>query len=536
MILKKPYAFLIKHFRLIHIILAVPLIYISRQTRQVSNFFNDYVSNSYSFQTGSDISSLYVSGLMLFSVFIIIIAALAIYFLLKYKEKPVKMYVFTVIYYIVLFMALFWLSGIISSMSREVLTAKAARMYRDISLIIYLPQYIFIVFVLLRAVGFNIKQMNFKDDLRELEITSADNEEVEVGIEIDGYKAKRFFRRFKREFSYYLLENKFMITVVVILFIFSSILIYYKTRENYNNIYKQKDSFYHQGFKVNIKDSIITNLSQNGEVLNNKHYYLVLKTNAINTMKKKAKLDYGNFIISVGNKEISPILDRSTYFSDYGEPYYGDYIKTDIDKDYALVYQIDKEDLNKSFKLKLLSSFEVRKNKLITKYAIVDLSPVIIDEVVDIKTANIKDKVIFNNSNIGSTILQINSFYKGSSYQYDYEYCYSEGNCETKKDIVTVDYRKTSSEASLIVLDYDFDLDPDSTYAKYVKNNLNFFSDFVKIKSSAGYEPQYYSVTNVTPKNLKDKIVLQVSGNILGSSDIDMIITIRNKRYTINLV
>ena len=161
MILKKPYAFLIKHFKLIHIILAIPLIYIVRKTRSVVSFFNQYVINKYSFQTGSDISGLYISGLMLFSIVIIIFAASTIYFLLKYKEKPVKMYVSLIAYYIFLFIVLFWLSGIISSMSQDVLGAKAARSYRDIATLIYYPQYIFIVFIALRAVGFNIKQFNF---------------------------------------------------------------------------------------------------------------------------------------------------------------------------------------------------------------------------------------------------------------------------------------------------------------------------------------------------------------------------------------
>ena len=159
---------------------------------------------------------------MLFSIFIIIVAILSIYYLLKYKEKPVKWYVVMIIYYIVLFIMLFWYSGIIASMSKTVLSAKMARVYRDVSIIIYLPQYIFVIFTVLRAVGFNLKQFNFQSDLKELEIKSEDNEEVEVGFELDGYKTKRFFRRFKREFSYYLIENKLMVSAVLIILMFST--------------------------------------------------------------------------------------------------------------------------------------------------------------------------------------------------------------------------------------------------------------------------------------------------------------------------
>ena len=40
--------------RLIHLILAIPLIFITYKTHLVVGFFNDYVSNGYTFQTGTD--------------------------------------------------------------------------------------------------------------------------------------------------------------------------------------------------------------------------------------------------------------------------------------------------------------------------------------------------------------------------------------------------------------------------------------------------------------------------------------------------
>lgn len=532
MILKKPYAFLIKHFKLIHIILAIPLIYIVNKTRLVVNFFNQYVSNRYSFQTGSDISGLYVSGLMLFSIVIIILAALTIYFLLKYKEKPIKMYVSLITYYIILFIVLFWLSGIISSMSQDVLGAKAARSYRDIATLIYYPQYIFIIFVALRAIGFNIKQFNFRSDLKELEITSSDNEEVEVGFEIDGYKTKRWFRRFKREFGYYLIENKFMVTVVVIIFIFSSIIVYYNTRKSYDVSYQQTDNFVHQGFSLNVKDSIVSNLSYNGQRINDDYYYLAIKLNVTNNMTRKARLDHYAFILNVGNKELKPILDKSTYFKDYASPYYNEFIKPNVSKDYALVYQIDKKDIKKNFKLKVLSSFTMKKDHIVTKYALVDLSPVVIDDLTDIKSASINNKVNFSNTNIGNTILTVNNYYVGSNYIYNVGDC-TGSNCT--KDIVNVNYNIAKKEASLLVLDYDFDLDKDTSYAKHLKNDLSFFEDFITVKVGNDNEFEEYNVIDITPKNLNNKIVLQVDGNIVNEDKIDLLITIRNKRYTINL-
>lgn len=536
MVLKRPYAFLIKHFRLIHLILALPLIYIVWKTHLIVNFFNSYVANSYTFQTGSDISGLYISGFLLFSIFVIIAATLAIYYLLKFKEKPVKWYVFLMIYYIVLFIMLFWYSGIISSMSREILAARTARIYRDISIIIYIPQYIFIIFVLLRAIGFNLKQFNFKSDLRELEISSEDNEEVEVGFEIDGYKTKRFFRRFKREFGYYLIENKLMVTVVLILLMFSSILIYYNTRKSYDISYGQGNSFVHQGFTINVKDSIVTNLTYNGNKIDDKYYYLVLKTNIVNNMATKAKLSYDNLIINIDGENVIPIPDRSTYFLDYGAPYYGDYIKPGVDLDYSIVYRLRKDQVKKSYKLKVLSSFSIRKSEIVTKYAVVDLTPVNITKVTDMQTVDLNTKMVFTSTNVGNTILTFNDYENTSSYSYDYESCYSKNNCTTKKGIVSVDYTKGPSSSTLLVLGYDFDLDDSTSYAKHIKNPNKFFDNFVTVKAGFSGTYEEYSVMNVTPKNLPNKLVLQVNGNINGADDLDLYITIRNKRFIVNII
>lgn len=534
MILRKPYAFLIKHFRLIHLILTLALLYVVYKTHIVVTFFNDYVSNGYTYQTGSDISSLYINWILFLSIFLIVASIVSIYYLLRYKEKPVKMYIVMMIYYVVLFGMLIWYSGIISGMAREVLSAKSARLYRDISLIIYLPQYFFIVFTALRAIGFNIKQFNFQLDLKEMQITSEDNEEVEVGIGFDTYKTKRFLRRYKREFSYYIKENKLIISAIVIVTLFSLIIIFYKTRENYNITYTQNKSFTHQMFTINIKDSIITNLGSKGQKIDN-NYYLVLKVNVKNNATQRVKLDYDNFVVHVGNKKLKPVLDRSTYFLDYANPYYGDYLKPSEEKEIALAYKLTKDQIKKSFSLRLLSSYNTEKQKLVTKYAIVNLTPVVLDEVSTVATVNVNNKLVLNNTNVGNTIINVKGYDICRSYTYDYNYCYSENNCVIKKDIANIDYTKTTGMSTLLVLDYDYDLDKETTYGKYTKNDLSFFDDFASVKSGINNYFFEYDVINVTPKNLTNKLILQVNGDILNDTDTDLLFTIRNKRYVINL-
>ena len=46
MILRRPYAFLIKHFRLIHLILFVLFGYITYKANNMLSFFKEYISNN----------------------------------------------------------------------------------------------------------------------------------------------------------------------------------------------------------------------------------------------------------------------------------------------------------------------------------------------------------------------------------------------------------------------------------------------------------------------------------------------------------
>ena len=46
MIIKKPYAFMIKHFRTIHVILTILVMYLISKTHAIFTFFNDYANNN----------------------------------------------------------------------------------------------------------------------------------------------------------------------------------------------------------------------------------------------------------------------------------------------------------------------------------------------------------------------------------------------------------------------------------------------------------------------------------------------------------
>ena len=46
MILRKPYGFLIKHYKIINFILLIPMFYIALKFGDIASFFRDYISNA----------------------------------------------------------------------------------------------------------------------------------------------------------------------------------------------------------------------------------------------------------------------------------------------------------------------------------------------------------------------------------------------------------------------------------------------------------------------------------------------------------
>ena len=101
-VLKKPYAFLIKHFKLIHLLLCIPLIYLIFRTGAIATFLNSYVSANY-FTSETNLAGTYINYFMYLAILLVLLFVLAIYFLMRQKKKDTKFYLFLMLYYIVLF-------------------------------------------------------------------------------------------------------------------------------------------------------------------------------------------------------------------------------------------------------------------------------------------------------------------------------------------------------------------------------------------------------------------------------------------------
>lgn len=534
MILKKPYGLLIKHFRLIHFILTALTIYIAIKSRTLINFFSDYIANNYSVTIVDNMASLYISPFIYLFIVLTLAMLVAVYILLRYKEKPNKMYLITIIYYIIFLIMILVASFLINGLSEGLWEAASARQYRDFATLIYWPQYIFIIILTVRSLGFNVKQFKFKDDLKEMELTDEDSELVEINIGFDTSKFETKIRRLVREFSYYFRENKLIFICIISILFIGFVYILFNSYEKLHYKYDQGEYIYYDGFQFKFDDSIITNLKYNGETISEDVYYLLAKFTVTNNGKEDAKLDYTNFKVYIGRDYYYPILDIGSNFKDYAKPYYGELVRTGDTKTYLFAYALDKKSIKKNLKITIYNGFSLKKKNYTPKTMIIDLNPIVIDSVTTIKETLVNNELSFAGTYLNNSSLIVNDFYIGKKYSYQYEACHFNA-CGIYNDIVTSDY-SLQSKKTLLVFGYEFILDNSSSYYDSVKTFSGFAADFIKV--GYDYNGVYKTdvVKNVTPTNLKDKVVLQTNSEIEKAKQVDLLITIRNKNYIINLV
>ena len=527
MILKRPYGLMIKYFRIIHLVLTVLTVYVMSASRVTVSFFRDYVANDYKATVVNHMANTYINPLIYVAIVIILLVLVALVVLLRFKQKAFAFYIYAIVYYILLIIMLFVASGLLTGLEEEVWTARNARLYSDISLFVFIPQIIFIIVLFIRTLGFNIKKFDFQKDIAELELSEIDSEEVEINFGFDTYKAERTARRFIRETIYYIKENKLLIVIFVGVITLILGYVFIKNFEINKHTYRQNRQFNYNGFAIKVEDSMITNLDASGEIIDD-NYYCVLKVKLTNNNGDSKGFNYSNFMLYRGRHNFSPIFSLRDRFIDYGEGYHGQKIAAGATKTYAFVYKIDRKKANYRIVIYTGTSKKYKSKEIIIK-----LNPLIINNVDTIKTVGLNSQIDLNGTYLDNSAISIKNFELVDKYTYEYENCYVDV-CHKYLDSVVPKYKKGKSN-TLMVIDYDYTIDDESLYYLTYQSINTFVDNFFKINYSIKNQEYTANITNLTPQRLKDKIVLQVDSDIKKADDINLIITIRNNKYIVNL-
>ena len=526
MIIRKPFAFIVQRFKLLHFIAVILCAYLGYTFWHIKGFFNDFVVNGYVTNI-TDASSKYYSFLMVLACLVLIVFTIVITMLFKKKNL--------------------FLPGLLRNAERSSLESSTSLILRGLSSIIFYSIPISAFVILLLAYGFDIKTGEFLDIKDEINLDEEDSEEVELNLKNEDYKAKRLIRRYFRGVKYYVIENKNIFIVlggilgVIILFFVGRFII------SLNRVVRVDQSFRYSNISLTFNESVLSTIDYGGNQLNDGKIYLAVKIKATNVSNDLVTITTDDFCLDMNNYCIYPKLDKSGKFIDLAKPYYGEKIGQGKTYEYVIVYELDESQTKSRYKIKILDSLVYKENELIPKYKEITLTPTFSNSSNNIGTYSLGEEIILNKTPLLNTKIKAESFEIVDNYRYTYDYCYKvkcekvkpKEECENTlyadKCIASQNSIVAASGKTFITLKGSLELDENATYTKYKLNTNNFFSDFAKIMYEVNGIKYYANVADKTPENDTNNIVLEVPNAIKSASSLKLIITIRDKSYTLKL-
>lgn len=503
MVFRKPYGFLIKYFKVIHLFLTILYVYLAFKVNSLLTYYNHFISG-----TASKLDAIrYVTPYYMIAIVLSIVICAVIYALMKYKKKPRVFYFILIAFYFVVAMMIQLAYQGLNTIYISILEARTMLLYRDLLRILVIFQYISVGAVLVRGLGFDIKKFNFVEDLEDLQIALDDDEEVELtfgGIN----QIERKTRRKLRELKYYYLENRSFLNVILIVLAVIGFGIITVNVQFINKEYTQGETFSTDSFNFQVVDSYITNESYDGQMLTTTDTtFLVVRMNIGNRSEAQI-LNVSNLVLKVNNHNYTSNRKFATSFKDLGNCYQGK--KISGSNTYLFIYNISKEDASKEMKLVYASD------------KVVKLKPILLDEVADTKSYKVGDTINLAQSSLKSGSFLIKSYEMREKFSYDYEY-------EVRGQVYKSSFAITSEQNSIIHLVIE------SIYPNKL-DNYNFLLQYAKLVYKIGDKEYSTDVfTNKTPGNYKDGLYLAVDKQIKEATNIWLDIRIRNQKYLYTL-
>jgi len=510
MILKKPYALLIKAFRPIHFILALLIGYMSFNLYGLYDFLKEYLSNGYySFET--NLAAQYLPIFMYIAILIILILTITMIMLLTFKKKPTLLYWFLSVCFIFSFFFIIITRNNLQLLEQERVNLRILLIARDISLGLFISQFVLGLYTVLRALGFDLKKFEFGKDIKELNIETADNEEFEFYLDVDKETYITKLRKKVRYTKYYIGENIRVITTVggITLAIVLSVVLYSTLFKN--KVYREGQSIEIDNIIYKVEKSYI--LSKDNPVItsDDKKVYAVIRINAINKKTTRTKLDRDRIQLQLNEKTYSPNVRYYESFKDIGKGYNDQNIGPNEDSTYILVYEVD--GIASSPKLTISGKEDDKSIKLKPEIS---------------KESNLNRRVKLNEKlHLGESVLS-KSTVQIQKYEFNEMFTIEEDN---NKYQIKLD--GTNENVTLMRLNIQLEI-PEELNLSYM-SNWAFIKKYATLKYQINNKEKTTTLVNKTPVSYKgNNLYFEVNENIKEADKIYFDINIRGQRYIYN--
>ena len=518
MIVRKPYAFLIKNFKKIHIFLFILCAYIYYQNIRINSFVNEFLE----FLTYDEISESinhYINIWLYLAIIFVIVASASALVLLKHKKKPWKAYIIPIVEYTAMFATLVLTSNFFADYSGSLDTTEI-RAIRDLLFILTFPQYFFFIVLSIRVFGIDLNKFDFKSDQEYLDLNENDREELEINIKFEKGVIKRKWNCFKRNSVYFFKEHKRLVmgvlTIALVFIAYKSYVYIFVT----NKSYREGQNINTSGYTIQINNSYYTNKDYKGNVISPQSSFVVLNITIKNNVQKR-EINFNRFHLMNGKSNYSPSLQTyANQFKDFGKSYVTKTIEPNEEFNLIMVYKVAPEEAKDKFvlyyqeftsnntnhlrkiKIKLNDVSEIKENDPIS---LGDVGEVIVD--------GKENEISFDDYEISKTITYVQKNCNSRN-------CYSKEEKYTAKDGYSI--LKMSFSAN----EYD-----GSSMINLLTENARL------VYSDENNELKYLTITNgLDTLNYYGKyIYIKVPETLENSETLKLEFTYRNNKYTFNI-
>lgn len=532
MILRKPYAFLVKHFKLIHILLTLVIAFLVYRTNMILNFLNQYIASNQT-STIDNLTNTMFSIWMFVFPFLIIVISLIIISLMHVKKKPIFLYIFNIALAIAILVLYNLTYSMFTEMEATFLEVRTVRLFRDFIVLLEIFQCASLVTALVRATGFDIKKFNFSEDLAELEIEETDNEEFEINIEVETNEVQRKVNRFWRFARYIYYENKFLIDIGILVGISAICFMIYMNVGIYDRDVNQNTMFSTTSFNLGITGSYTTVEDYKGNKVLEDEVLVVLELTIKSKGKTKA-LEMAMINLQVGGKKYYHTMNYKDDVMDFGHTYQDSLISSTSFEKQLLVFKIPKSDQDKKMTFTYTDHVDYLSRGINSKYIRVKLKPFQIDDSSSNEKGNIKKELNFKGSIFKETKLHLSSIEIQKEFRETYNFCVLETECYSSAEFIHPNYNSNEEKAILKVIG-TLEVD-DNVVLTRIYNLYNFIYYFGTLK----YEKNGQTITNkltmgrIRPSKFEPQntYYIEVPADMIDATKIWMEFHVRNKDYS----
>lgn len=532
MVLRKPYAFFIKHFKLFHVILSGLIILSIVRMTGVISFVNSYLASGDTLITMNDVERVFST-----IDFVVPIVALCFSILLlvvmTMKKKPNKYYAYSTIITILIFVLNIYGYNTLKALTKDWLYSSRISTLGDLYVFALLGSVIEVAISISRAIGFNVSRFDFNNDILKLELSEKDNEEFEVVVDFDINDLKRNTQKRFRYFKYFLKENKSTIVwsigiIIAFVALYTGFTLL-KYKKNVVSMSKLNSSVIN-GFKMEINNSYIINTDLNGNEFPDNKTLVVLDMTITNTdTRNEQQFSTGVVNITIGDESYYSTMKYEDSLIDLGRIYTNTKVKASGSERKLFAFEVPENRLSGKilFGVRNLSSKE-------TMY--VKLNPInLITNDTKVVENNIGNKLEFTDSTIKDSSIKINSYDIKNVFRIDYNYCTKTNKCLSSVEYLTAKNSNSNYDKVLLKLEGDFNISED-----------NIINDFYTLLSRFGYieyeiGDKVYIEDNIYGEVKSSKITenntyyIEVLSDVQNADSIVLGMKIRNVDYRYSL-